>query len=60
LPGGKVRPGRAADNSPPSSAADMEEYSCNSTRTLGHTKAYNGDTLPFYLFPLEVESTAVP
>jgi len=25
LPGGKVRPGRAADNSPPSSAAVMEE-----------------------------------
>ena len=25
LPGGKVRPGRAADHSPPSSAAVMEE-----------------------------------
>ena len=25
LPGGKVRPGRAADHSPPSSAADIEE-----------------------------------
>ena len=25
FPGGKVRPGRAADNSPPSSAAVMEE-----------------------------------
>ena len=25
FPGGKVRPGRAADHSPPSNAADMEE-----------------------------------
>ena len=35
--GGKVRPGRAADHSPPSSAAVMEEYSCISTHPLGHT-----------------------
>ena len=36
-PGGKVRPGRAADHSLPSSAAVMEEYSYNSTHLLGHT-----------------------
>jgi len=32
-----VRPGRAADHSPPSSAAVMEEYSYTSTHPLGHT-----------------------
>ena len=37
FPGGKVRPGRAADHSPPSSAAIMEEYSYTSTHPLGHT-----------------------
>jgi len=36
-PGGKVRPGRAADNSPPSNAADMKEYSYTSTHPLRHT-----------------------
>jgi len=35
--GGKVRPGRAADHSPPSSAAVMENYSYTSTQSLGHT-----------------------
>jgi len=34
FPGDKVRPGRAADHAPPSSAAVMEEY--------------NGITLPFF------------
>ena len=33
FPGGKVLPGRAADHSPPSSAAVMEEYSYTSTHT---------------------------
>jgi len=32
-----VRPGHAADHSPPSSAAVMEEYSYTSTHPLGHT-----------------------
>ena len=32
-----MRPGRAADHSPPSSAAVMEEYSYTSTHPLGHT-----------------------
>jgi len=37
-----VRPGRAADHSPPSSAAVMEEYSYNSTHPLGHTGPVTG------------------
>ena len=37
FPGGKARPGRVADHSPPSSAAVMEEYSYTSTHPLGHT-----------------------
>ena len=37
FPRRKVRPGRAADSSPPSSAAVMEKYSYNSTYPLGHT-----------------------
>ena len=45
FPGGKIRPGRAADHSSPSSAADMEDQSYISTHPLGHTKTYNGDTL---------------
>ena len=32
-----MRPGRAADHSPPSSAAVMEEYSYTSTHPLGQT-----------------------
>ena len=42
----KVRPGRAADHSPPSSAAVMEEESYTSTHPLGHNRACNGITLP--------------
>jgi len=37
-----VRPGRAADHSPPSSAAVMEEYSYTSTHSLGHTGPVTG------------------
>ena len=40
--GGKVRPGRAADHSPPSSAAVMEEWSYTSTHPLGHTEPVTG------------------
>jgi len=32
-----VQPGHAADHSPPSSAAVMEEYSYTSTYRLGHS-----------------------
>jgi hypothetical protein len=59
-PRGKVRPGHAADHSPPSSAEVLEEYSYTSTYALGHTgpvtgllylrsgphQACNGVTLP--------------
>ena len=37
-----MRPGRAADHSPPSSAAVMEEYSYTSTHPLGHTGPVSG------------------
>ena len=42
FPGGKVRPGRAADHSPPSSAAVMEQYSYTCTHPLGHTGPVTG------------------
>jgi len=47
FPVGKVQPGRAANNSPPSSAAVMEEYSYTSTQPLGHTGPVTG-TLTFF------------
>ena len=50
FPGGKVRPERAADHSPPSSAAVMEEYSCTSTHPLGHTGPVTA-SLYILLFP---------
>jgi len=43
-----VRPGRAADHSPPSSAAVMEEQSYTSTHPLGHTGSVTGS---LYLYP---------
>jgi len=42
FPGGKVRPERAAEHSPPSSAAVMEEYSYTSTHPLGQTGPVTG------------------
>ena len=47
FPGGKVRSGRAADHSPPSSAVVIEEQSYISTRPLGHTGPVTGK---LYLF----------
>ena len=47
FPGGKVRPGRAADHSPSSSATVMEEYSYTSTHPPGHTGPATGT---IYLF----------
>jgi len=44
-----VRPGRAADHSPPSNAAVMEEYSYTATHPLGHTGPVTG-SLNLYLF----------
>jgi len=45
---GKVRPGRAADHSPLSSAAVMEEYSYTSTHPLGHTGPVTGTLYLFF------------
>ena len=42
-----MRPGCAADHSPPSSAAVMEEYSYTCTHPLGHTGPV---TVSLYLF----------
>ena len=58
FPGGKVRTGRAADHSPPSSAAVMEEYSYTSTHPLGHTGPVTGSlyllhaVIKFFIFIL--------
>jgi hypothetical protein len=63
-----VRPGRAADPSPPSSAAVMEEWSYTSTHPLGHTGPVTGSllhndyvvpkftVLQLYLYPLSLPS----
>jgi len=45
-----VRPGRAADYSPPSSAAVMEEYSYTSTHPLGHTGPVTGSLYLFFYY----------
>jgi hypothetical protein len=42
FPGGKVRPGRAADYSPPSSAEALEEYSYTSTPLWATTGPVTG------------------
>ena len=47
--GGKVRPGSAADHSPPSSAAVMEEQSYNFTHPLGHTGPVTGSLYLFFI-----------
>ena len=44
-----MRPGRAADHSPPSSAAVMEEYRYTSTHPLGHTGPATGSIYQRYL-----------
>ena len=44
-----MRPERAADHSPPSSAVVMERQSYTSTRPLGHTGPVTGNTLPSYM-----------
>jgi len=43
-----VRPGRAVNHSPPSSAAVMEEQSYTSTHPLGHTGPVTGSLYPFF------------
>jgi hypothetical protein len=42
FPGGKVRPGRAANHSPPSSTEVLEEYSYTSTPLWATTGPVNG------------------
>ena len=49
FPGGKVRSGRAAGHSPPSSAAVMEQYSYTSTHRLGNIGPVTG-TLFIYIY----------
>ena len=48
-----MRLGRAADHSPPSSAAVMEEYSYTSTHPLGHTGPVTGSLYLFIKFNKE-------
>jgi len=45
---GKVRPGHAADHSPPSSTVIMEEYSCTCTHPLGHIGPVTGSLYLFF------------
>jgi len=49
-----VRLGRAADHSPPSSTAVMEEYSYTSTHPLGHTGPVKGT---LYLYRVYTEES---
>ena len=50
FPGGEVRPGHAADHSPPSNAAVMEEYSYTSTHPLVHTGPVTGSLYHLYAY----------
>ena len=59
FPGGKMRPGRAADHSPHSSAAVMEEYSYNFTHPLGQTGPVTG-SLYFYFYNNVLISFSMP
>ena len=54
FPGGKLRPGRAADHLPPSSAAVMEEQSQTCTHSLGHTGPVTGSLYLFTRFGLQM------
>jgi len=47
-----VRPGRAADHSPPSSAAVIEEQSYTSPHPLGYTGPITGSFYLYLLFEL--------
>ena len=44
-----MRPGRAVDHSPPSSAAVMDEYSYTSTHPLGYTGPVTGSLYLCYV-----------
>ena len=51
-----MRPGRAADHSPPSSAAVMEGLSYTSTHPLGHTGPVTGSLYPLLFFKCYIVS----
>ena len=57
-------PGRAADHSPPSSAAVMEEYSYTSTHPLGHTGPVTGSLCLYqknsHYRPLRLQDVEAP
>ena len=59
FPGGKVRPGRAADHSPASSAAVMEDQSYNPTQPLGHTGPVTGILYLFIIYIIYNESNFI-
>ena len=53
-----MRPGRAADHSPPSSAMVMEEYSYIFTHPLGHTGPVMGSLDLDYIKQLVLTSVS--
>ena len=53
-----MRPGRAADHLPPSSAAVMEEYSYTSTDPLGHTGPVTGSLYFLLIYCLRNENSS--
>jgi hypothetical protein len=55
FPEGKARLGPAADHSPPSSVAVIEEWSHTSTHPLGHNRAGNRNTLPLPFIMVNTE-----
>jgi len=57
FPGGKVQPGRAADHSPPSSAAVHGRVGLYLYPPSGPHRACNGITLPFVIIIRSISST---
>ena len=55
-----MRPGRAADHSPPSSAAIMEEQSYTSTHPLGHTGPVTGSLLLANINTADCSTFSIP
>ena len=51
---GKVRPGRASDHSPPSSAAVMEQNSYTSTHPLGYTGPVTGSLYLLHILYINI------
>jgi len=59
FPGGKVRPGRAADHSPPSSAAVIGRVELYLYPPSGPNRACNGITLPFFCTSCKVQERSI-